>query len=160
MLGHRVQRGERCPLRPNLCLGRVGFDLEQAPVGRLPLDVGLHAVLGRRGAAFRILARGQLDNKTFQQGQWKAEKVDANGDDFDEVLFSGIKRNGRASHHRFVLYSPRERQAYVLEVQSSGRIGTPFKTVWSNNLLSAKTADYRRVLRARANIAVAKLRTR
>jgi serine/threonine protein kinase len=117
-------------------------------------------VLGRRGAAFRILARGQLDNKTFQHGQWKAEKVDANGDDFDEVLFSGIKRNGRASHHRFVLYSPRERQAYSLEVQSSGRIGTPFKTVWSNNLLSAKTADYRRVLRARANIAVAKLRTR
>ena len=117
-------------------------------------------VLGRRGTAFRILARGQLDNKTFHHGQWKAEKVDANGDDFDEVLFSGIKRNGRASHHRFVLYSPRERQAYVLEVQSSGRIGTPFKTVWSNNLLSAKTADYRRVLRARANIAVAKLRTR
>ncbi|HET6669360.1 MAG TPA: serine/threonine-protein kinase [Pyrinomonadaceae bacterium] len=117
-------------------------------------------VMERRGAAFRILARGQLDNKTFQHGQWKAEKVDANGDDFDEVLFSGIKRNGRASHHRFVLYSPRERQAYVLEVQSSGRIGTPFKTVWSNNLLSARTADYRRVLRARANIAVAKLRTR
>ena len=117
-------------------------------------------VMERRGAAFRILVRGQLDNKTFQHGQWKAEKVDANGDDFDEVLFSGIKRNGRASHHRFVLYSPRERQAYVLEVQSSGRIGTPFKTVWSNNLLSAKTADYRRVLRARANIAVAKLRTR
>jgi hypothetical protein len=117
-------------------------------------------VMERRGAAFRILARGQLDNKTFRHGQWQAEKVDANGDDFDEVLFTGIKRNGRASHHRFVLYAPRERQAYVLEVQSSGRIGTPFKTVWSNNLLSAKSADYRRILRARANIAVAKLRTR
>jgi serine/threonine protein kinase len=117
-------------------------------------------VMERRGAAFRILARGQLDNKTFRHGQWQAEKVDANGDDFDEVLFTGIKRNGRASHHRFVLYAPRERQAYVLEVQSSGRIGTPFKTVWSNNLLSAKTADYRRILRARANMAVARLRTR
>lgn len=117
-------------------------------------------VMERRGDAFRILARGQLDNKTFQHGQWKAEKLDADGDDYDEVLFSGIKRNGRASHHRFVLYVPRQRQAYVLEVQSSGRIGTPFKTVWSNNLLSTKTADYRRVLRARANIAVAKLRTR
>jgi serine/threonine protein kinase len=117
-------------------------------------------VMERRGEAFRILARGQLDNRTFQHGLWKAEKLDADGDDFDEVLFSGIKRNGRASHHRFVLYVPRQRQAYVLEVQSSGRIGTPFKTVWSNNLLSAKTADYRRVLRARANIAVARLRTR
>ncbi len=117
-------------------------------------------VMERRGDAFRIRARGQLDNKTFQHGQWKAEKLDADGDDFDEVLFSGIKRNGRSSHHRFVLYVPRQRQAYVLEVQSSGRIGTPFKTVWSNNLLSPKTADFRRVLRARANIAVAKLRTR
>ena len=123
-------------------------------------DLSKFFVMERRGRAFRILARGKLDNKTFQRGHWKAEKVDADGDDFDEVLFSGTKRNGRASHHRFVLYVPRQRQAYVLEVQSSGRIGTPFKAVWSKNLLSAKTADYRRLLRARANIAVSKLRTR
>ena len=117
-------------------------------------------VMEQRGDVFRILARGQLDNKGFQHGLWKAEKVDADGDDFDEVLFTGLKRYGRGSHHRLVLYVPRTRQAYVLEVESSGRIGTPFKTVWSNNLLSAKSADYRRVLRARANIAVSKLRTR
>ncbi len=116
--------------------------------------------MGRRGDAFRIVARGQLDNKRFKNGLWKAETVDADGDDYDEVLFTGIKRNGRTSHHRFVLYAPRQRQAYVLEVENSGRIGTPFKTVWSNNLLSAKTADFRRILRARANIAVSKLRTR
>jgi serine/threonine protein kinase len=117
-------------------------------------------VMEQRGDVFRILARGQLDNKGFQHGAWKAEKLDADGDDFEEVLFTGIKRHGRGSHHRLVLYVPRTRQAYVLEVESSGRIGTPFKTVWSNNLLSAKSADYRRVLRARANIAVSKLRTR
>ena len=117
-------------------------------------------VMEQRGDVFRILARGQLDNKGFQHGAWKAEKLDADGDDFEEVLFTGIKRQGRGSHHRLVLYVPRTRQAYVLEVESSGRIGTPFKTVWSNNLLSAKSADYRRVLRARANIAVSKLRTR
>ena len=117
-------------------------------------------VIGRSGDAFRVLARGQLDNKGFKNGLWKAETVDADGDDYDEVLFSGIKRSGRTSHHRFVLYAPRERQAYVLEVENSGRIGTPFKTVWSKNLLSAKTADFRRILRARANIAVSKLRTR
>ena len=117
-------------------------------------------VIGRRGDAFRVLARGHLDNKRFKNGLWKAETVDADGDDYDEVLFSGIKRSGRTSHHRFVLYAPRERQAYVLEVENSGRIGTPFKTIWSNNLLSAKTADFRRILRARANIAVSKLRTR
>ncbi|HEU4478672.1 MAG TPA: serine/threonine-protein kinase [Pyrinomonadaceae bacterium] len=117
-------------------------------------------VIGRRGDAFRILARGQLDNERFKNGLWKAETVDADGDDYDEVLFTGIKRSGRTSHHRFVLYAPRQQQAYVLEVENSGRIGTPFKTVWSKNLLSAKTADFRRILRARANIAVSKLRTR
>ena len=140
----------------NTASGGMVVAIQAAPKGGL----SKFFVMARRGEAFRILARGQLDNKTFQQGQWKAEKLDADGDDFEEVLFSGIKRNGRASHHRFVLYVPRQRQAYVLEVQSSGRIGTPFKTVWSNNLLSAKAADYRRVLRARANIAVSKLRTR
>lgn len=114
----------------------------------------------RRGTAFRILARGQLDNKNFRHGLWKSEKLDADGDDYHEVLFTGLNRRGRTSQHRFVLYVPRERQTYVLEVGNSGRIGSPLKTVWSKNLMSPKSADYRRVLRARANIAVAKLRTR
>jgi serine/threonine protein kinase len=125
-----------------------------------PKGLSKFFVIGRRGDAFRILARGQLDNERFKNGFWKAETVDADGDDYDEVLFTGIKRSGRTSYHRFVLYAPRQQQAYVLEVENSGRIGTPFKTVWSKNLLSAKTADFRRILRARANIAVSKLRTR
>ncbi len=117
-------------------------------------------VIEQKGSAFRVMARGQLDNKNFRRGSWKAEKLDADGDDYDEVLFTGIRRSGRASHHRFVLYVPRERQAYVLEIENSGRIGGPLKSVWSRNLLARKSADYRRVLRARANIAVSRLRTR
>jgi len=117
-------------------------------------------VIERKGSAFKVLARGQLDNKNFRRGSWKAEKLDADGDDFDEVLFTGIRRSGRTSHHRFVLYVPRERQAYVLEIENSGRIGTPLKTVWSKNLLASKSADYRRVLKSRAKTAVARLRTR
>jgi serine/threonine protein kinase len=117
-------------------------------------------VIERKGSAFKVLARGQLDNKNFRRGSWKAEKLDADGDDFDEVLFTGIRRSGRISHHRFVLYVPRERQAYVLEIENSGRIGTPLRTVWSKNLLAPKSAAYRRVLKSRANAAVARLRTR
>ena len=117
-------------------------------------------VIERSGSAFRILARGLLDNKSFRRGSWSAETIDANGDDYDEVFFTGIRRNGRTSHHRFVLYVPQDRQSYVLEVENSGRFGSPLKTVWSKNLLRAKAAAYRRVLRARANIAVSKLRTR
>jgi len=117
-------------------------------------------VIERKGSAFKVLARGQLDNKNFRRGSWKAEKLDADGDDFDEVLFTGIRRSGRTSHHRFVLYVPRERQAYVLEIENSGRIGTPLKTVWSKNLLASKSADYRRVLKSRAKTSVARLRTR
>lgn len=117
-------------------------------------------VMGRRGTSFRLLARGNLDNKTFRRGSWKAEKLDADGDDFDEILFTGMSRSGRTSHHRFVLYVPRERQSYVLEIENSGRIGGPLKAAWSKNLQARQSADYRRVLRARANIAVSKLRTR
>jgi serine/threonine protein kinase len=117
-------------------------------------------VIERKGSAYKVLARGQLDNKNFRRGLWKAEKLDADGDDFDEVLFTGIRRSGRTSQHRFVLYVPRERQAYVLEIENSGRIGTPLKTVWSKNLLASKSADYRRVLKSRAKTAVARLRTR
>ena len=115
-------------------------------------------VMEQRGNAFRILARGQLDNKTFPNGSWKAETIDADGDDYDEVLFTGIKRKAHGSYHRLVLYAPREKQAFVLEVENSGRKGTPFKTLWSNNLLPESSADFRRILRARANIAVSKLR--
>jgi len=47
-----------------------------------------------------------------------------------------------------------------LEIENSGRIGTPLKTVWSKNLLASKSADYRRVLKSRAKTSVARLRTR
>ncbi len=117
-------------------------------------------VIERKGSAFKILARGQLDNKNFRRGSWKAEKLDADGDDFDEILFTGIRRSGRTYHHRFVLYAPRERQAYVLEIENSGRSGTPLKTVWSKNLLAPKSADYRRILKSRAKTAVARPRIR
>ena len=117
-------------------------------------------VIEQKGSAFRVMARGQLDNKNFRRGSWKAEKLDADGDDFDEVLFTGIRRSGRASQHRYVLYVPQERQAYVLEIENSGRIGGPLKSLWSKNLLARKSADYRRVMKARANIAVSRLRTR
>ncbi|MGI8734643.1 MAG: serine/threonine-protein kinase [Pyrinomonadaceae bacterium] len=60
-------------------------------------------VMDRRGASFRLLAGGKLDNKSFRRGSWKAEKLDADGDDYDEVLFTGLSRSGRTSHHRFVL---------------------------------------------------------
>lgn len=116
-------------------------------------------VMEKRGSSFRVLARGHLDNKNFRRGEWIADKVDANGDDYDEVVFTGVNRNGRSVHHRFVLYVPHEHQTYVLEVESNGRNRTP-KAIWSKNLLSPGGADYRRVLRARANIAIARLRNR
>jgi serine/threonine protein kinase len=116
-------------------------------------------VMEKRGANFRLLARGQLDNKSFRHGEWTAEKIDADGDDYDEVLLTGKNGSGRNSRHRFILYVPRERQSYVLEVESNGRSSRP-KAAWSKNLLRPGSADYRRVLRARANIALANLRNR
>ena len=116
-------------------------------------------VMEKRSGAFRLLARGQLDNKNFRGGEWTADRVDADGDNYDEVLFTGLGRSGRTYHHRFVLYVPKERHTYVLEVETKGR-NTPPKAVWSKNLLSANGAYYRRLLRARANMAIAGTRNR
>ncbi|MEP6635599.1 MAG: serine/threonine-protein kinase [Acidobacteriota bacterium] len=116
-------------------------------------------VMEKRGTGFRVSGRGQLDNRNFRNGNWTAERTDADADDYDEVIFTGVNKSGRSVHQRFVLYVPNERQTYVLEVETSGRYNKP-KAAWSKNLLSPGSGDYRRLLRARANMAIAKLRSR
>ncbi|MEP6921285.1 MAG: serine/threonine-protein kinase [bacterium] len=116
-------------------------------------------VMQKRTGEFHVMARGQLDNKNFRNGEWTSERLDADGDAYDEVLFTGINRTGRNYHHRFVLYVPHDRQSFVLEVETKGRNATP-RAIWSKNLLSPAGANYRRVLRARANMAIAKTRNR
>ncbi|MDQ3175476.1 MAG: serine/threonine protein kinase, partial [Acidobacteriota bacterium] len=54
-------------------------------------------MMENRGGAFRVSARGQLDTRNFRNGDWDAETIDADGDGYDEVLFTGAETKGRTS---------------------------------------------------------------
>ncbi|MGH9968996.1 MAG: serine/threonine-protein kinase [Pyrinomonadaceae bacterium] len=117
-------------------------------------------VMEKRGGAFRVSARGQLDTKTFRSVDWTAETLDADADDYDEVLFSGTYLRGRTVRHRLILYVPRNRQMYVLEFENIARTGRLLKTAWSKNVLLGTGAAYSKVLSQRANRVIARTRRR
>ena len=78
----------------------------------------------KRGSAFYVSARGALETKNFRRAQWTTETVDADGDDYDEVLFSGTDSNRQINQYRFVIYVAKRRQSYVLELENNARTGT------------------------------------
>ncbi len=117
-------------------------------------------VMERRGRAFRVSTRGQLDTKEFRKGDWNAETVDADGDNYDEVLFTGTEANGRSSRYRYVLYVPKNHRTYVLEFESKRSSGRLLKVAWSKSVFSANDSSYARVLREKANRTIARLRAR
>lgn len=116
-------------------------------------------VMEKRAGAYRVSARGQLDTKTFRNADWTAETVDADGDDFDEVLFSGTHQRGRTVRHRLILFVPRNRQMYVLEFENA-RTGRLLKTAWSRNVLQGAGAAYSKVLSQKANRVITRTRRR
>lgn len=74
-------------------------------------------VMEKRGADFHVSARGQLATKKFPNADWTAETIDADGDDYDEVLFTGADASGPNPRHRLILYVPENRHMYVLEFE-------------------------------------------
>jgi serine/threonine protein kinase len=117
-------------------------------------------VIEKRGGVFRVSARGQLDTKTFRHGDWTAETVDADADEYDEVLFTGIERKGRTSRHRLVLYVPSNREIYVFQFENNNVTRRLLKASWSKSVFSANGSTYGRALREKANRLVAKMRNR
>jgi hypothetical protein len=117
-------------------------------------------VMEKHGGVFRVSARGQLDTKTFRNGDWTAETIDADGDDYDEVLFTGTEIKGRASRHRLVLYVPSNREMYVFQFETNNVSGRLVKASWSKSVFSVNGSTYGRVLRAKANRLLARKRNR
>jgi predicted Ser/Thr protein kinase len=115
-------------------------------------------VLERRSGAYRVSARGPLDTKTFRNGDWTAETLDADDDDYEEVLFTGTETKGRTLRHRLVLYVPSVRDMYVLQFETSNASGRLLKTSWSKSIFSPKGSLYGKALRAKANRLAAKKR--
>ncbi len=117
-------------------------------------------VIEKRGEVFRVSIRGWLDTKEFRKADWSAETVDADGDGYDEVLFTGTGASGRTSRYRYVLYVPKNRKTYVLEFERKRNGGKLLKVAWSKSVLSANDPAYGLVLRAKANRTIARMRTR
>jgi predicted Ser/Thr protein kinase len=117
-------------------------------------------VMEKRGGSFRVSARGPLDTRTFRNGDWTAETIDVDGDNFDEVLFTGTETKGRTSRYRLVLYVPSNREMYVLQFENNNVTGRLLKVSWSKSIFSADGSTYGLVLRAKANRLVAKKKFR
>jgi hypothetical protein len=110
----------------------------------------------RRGAAFRVSARGPLDTPDFRHAEWTAERIDADGDGYDEILFTGTEASPEKPGYRLVLYLPRTHETYWLRVEGSGRTGKPLKAIWSPNALTSDGSRYRNVLRQKGNATIVK----
>jgi hypothetical protein len=117
-------------------------------------------VIEKRGGVFRVSARGQLDTKNFRNGDWTAERVDADSDEYDEVLFSGVETKGRISRYRLVLYVPLNREMYVFQFENNNVTGRLSKASWSKSIFSADGSTYGRALREKAKRLVVKMRRR
>ncbi|MGI8897085.1 MAG: serine/threonine-protein kinase [Pyrinomonadaceae bacterium] len=117
-------------------------------------------VMEKLGGVFRVSARGQLDTRSFRNGDWTAETIHANTDEYEDVLFTGTETKSVTSRHRLVLYVPSNREMYVFQFENNNVTGRLLKASWSKSVFSANGSTYGRVLREKANRLVAKMRNR
>jgi hypothetical protein len=105
-------------------------------------------VVERKGAGgFRLVSRAPLDAGEFRGAQWSSENIDADGDGFDEVLYTGTNPR-RAAGRKLVLYVPRTRETYAvrLEVARGARGEKIQRAVWSQSALAPEAEAYRATL--------------
>ncbi|HVF55104.1 MAG TPA: serine/threonine-protein kinase [Pyrinomonadaceae bacterium] len=108
--------------------------------------------LERFGAkAFRVTESEPLDIEGFDGARWTQEAVDLDGDGYDEVLCTGTKA-GRddSDSRRLVVYVPRTRQTYSLQVAPDARAANTLRATWSPNTMAGTAQPYRLALRQRA----------
>jgi len=103
-------------------------------------------MMQKRGAAFRVSARGLLDTSSFRSAQWTAEAIDANGDGYNEVLFTGFDSHGQNPGYRLIVYVPGTKQMYSLQVERGRRARKSIQFRWSANTLSPHVVPYRNAL--------------
>jgi hypothetical protein len=109
--------------------------------------------LEKKGDVFRVSGHGLLDDRQFQKASWTSERIDADGDGYDEVLFTGTHAKS-FSGYKLILYVPKTHNAYSLTVETNGQ--RPSRAMWSANLLKGDQSAYRDWLRRRANALLSK----
>jgi serine/threonine protein kinase len=117
-------------------------------------------VMEKRRGRYRIAERGPLDSEGFRHAIWNAETVDADGDGYPEVLFSGSNSSDRREQRKLTIYVPNERRSYsALLTGDFTSSGVP-RIIWSANAGSADAAPYRTILRQKARMLLGVARNR
>ncbi len=109
----------------------------------------------KRGASFRVSAKGLLDTRSFRSAQWTAETIDANGDGYNEVLFTGFDSHGQNPGYRLIVYVPGTKQMYSLQIERGRRARKSIQFRWSTNMLDPQVIPYRNVLLQHAKVLIA-----
>jgi len=112
-------------------------------------------IMQKRGASFRVSAKGLLDTRSFRSAQWTAETIDANGDGYNEVLFTGFDSHGQNPGYRLIVYVPGTKQMYSLQIERGRRARKSIQFRWSTNMLDPQVIPYRNVLLQHAKVLIA-----
>jgi serine/threonine protein kinase len=116
-----------------------------------PAGASYLLLMERRGARYRVATRAPLDTPDFRGTKWTAEDVVVNGDGYNGVLCTGIKRRAAGTSYKLVLYVPRTRQTYALRIERMVKSGKAIQRGrFSANLSSRAAAPYRALLQRRA----------
>jgi hypothetical protein len=103
---------------------------------------------GDSNGSFHLVARPMLDAADFRGAQWTSESLDADGDGFDEALYTGTNAKN-ATGFRLVLYIPRTRKAYAVRVERGEHGEKAPRAFWSQSALAPEAQVYRAALQQR-----------
>ncbi|HEX8710204.1 MAG TPA: serine/threonine-protein kinase [Pyrinomonadaceae bacterium] len=144
----------------NVAHGDIG-DVRVVRTGRDPAVLAIHDerragtshlfLMERSGQRYRVTGNAPLDVPEFRGANWTAESRDVDGDGRDEVICTGTKARDHAAGYRLVLYVPRTRQSYTLQVENGLQRGAKMlRTIWSANALTRTAAPFRSALQQHA----------
>ncbi|MEJ7713195.1 MAG: hypothetical protein WKF84_25965 [Pyrinomonadaceae bacterium] len=106
-------------------------------------ETGLHRVyaIERRGEQFKLSAQAPLDTLAFRGAAWFSELIDADGDGYGEVLYTGTSIEGEAvGGRRLMLYTARTRKFYILKIEPLTGDNGALRVVWSPNAMKPAAA--------------------
>jgi predicted Ser/Thr protein kinase len=112
-------------------------------------------VVQKRDGKFRISAQGRLDNVGFTHASWGAEQVDADGDGYQELLFTGKDPSEARNLKRLILFVPNDRRTYSAQLTGETVRGLP-RIQWLSNAAGTDAAPYRTALRKKARSMISK----
>jgi hypothetical protein len=114
---------------------------------------------GGNGGGFHLVTRPMLDARDFRGAQWTCENLDADGDGYDEVLYTGTNAKD-ATGYRLVLYVPRTRQTYAVRVERGERAENGLRAIWSINALTPEAQAYHAALQQRIRMLLSTVKSR